>query len=39
MKPSAVRVFVRDLEPWGGTLATLRDPAGNEIQLVQPPST
>ena len=22
---------------WGGTLATLRDPAGNELQIVQPP--
>jgi len=22
---------------WGGTLATLRDPAGNEIQICQQP--
>jgi uncharacterized glyoxalase superfamily protein PhnB len=22
-------------QAWGGTLATLRDPAGNELQLVQ----
>jgi predicted enzyme related to lactoylglutathione lyase len=25
-------------QPWGGTLATLRDPAGNELQLVQMPA-
>lgn len=25
-------------QPWGGILATLRDPAGNELQLVQLPS-
>ncbi len=25
-------------QPWGGTLATLRDPAGNELQLVQYPT-
>ena len=25
-------------QPWGGTLATLRDPAGNELQLVEYPS-
>lgn len=24
---------------WGGWLATLRDPAGNELQLVQPPAS
>jgi predicted enzyme related to lactoylglutathione lyase len=24
-------------QQWGGTLATLRDPAGNELQLVQYP--
>lgn len=24
-------------QPWGGWLATLRDPAGNELQLVQAP--
>lgn len=23
-------------QPWGGTLATFIDPAGNELQLVQP---
>lgn len=23
-------------QAWGGTLATLRDPAGNELQIVQP---
>ncbi len=30
-----------DPEPqfWGGMLATLRDPAGNELQLVQYPTT
>lgn len=26
-----------ELQPWGGWLATLRDPAGNELQLVQRP--
>jgi catechol 2,3-dioxygenase-like lactoylglutathione lyase family enzyme len=25
-------------QAWGGVLATLRDPAGNELQLVQAPS-
>ena len=25
-------------QQWGGTLATLKDPAGNELQLVQYPS-
>jgi uncharacterized glyoxalase superfamily protein PhnB len=25
-------------QSWGGTLATLRDPAGNEFQLVEYPS-
>ncbi len=25
-------------QPWGGTLATLCDPAGNELQLVEYPS-
>jgi catechol 2,3-dioxygenase-like lactoylglutathione lyase family enzyme len=25
-------------QPWGGVLATFRDPAGNSLQLVQPPS-
>ena len=25
-------------QPWGGTLATLRDPAGNQLQLVEYPS-
>jgi uncharacterized glyoxalase superfamily protein PhnB len=25
-------------QQWGGILATLRDPAGNELQLVQQPS-
>lgn len=25
-------------QQWGGTLATLKDPAGNQIQLVQYPS-
>jgi catechol 2,3-dioxygenase-like lactoylglutathione lyase family enzyme len=25
-------------QPWGGSLATLRDPAGNELQLVEYPS-
>ena len=24
-----------ELQFWGGTLATLRDPAGNELQLVE----
>jgi uncharacterized glyoxalase superfamily protein PhnB len=24
-------------QDWGGILATLRDPAGNELQLVQQP--
>lgn len=24
-------------QPWGGTLATLRDPSGNELQLVEYP--
>jgi predicted enzyme related to lactoylglutathione lyase len=27
-----------ELQFWGGTLATPRDPAGNELQLVQYPS-
>lgn len=27
-----------EVQPWGGTLATLQDPARNELQLVQPPS-
>jgi catechol 2,3-dioxygenase-like lactoylglutathione lyase family enzyme len=27
-----------ELQLWGGTLATFRDPAGNELQLVQYPS-
>lgn len=26
-----------ELQPWGGTLATLFDPAGNQLQLVQYP--
>jgi catechol 2,3-dioxygenase-like lactoylglutathione lyase family enzyme len=26
-----------ELQFWGGTLATLRDPGGNELQLVQEP--
>lgn len=26
-----------EVQPWGGTLATFRDPAGNELQLVQQP--
>jgi len=26
------------VQAWGGTLATFRDPAGNELQLVQLPS-
>lgn len=26
-------------QSWGGILATLRDPAGNELQLVQQPRT
>lgn len=26
-----------ELQPWGGTLATLQDPAGNELQLVEYP--
>lgn len=25
-------------QPWGGTLATLRDPSGNELQLVEYPA-
>lgn len=25
-------------QSWGGILATLRDPSGNELQLVQQPS-
>jgi predicted enzyme related to lactoylglutathione lyase len=25
------------LQPWGGVLATLQDPSGNELQIVQPP--
>ena len=25
-------------QPWGGTLATLQDPAGNELQIVQQPA-
>lgn len=29
---------VPEQQPWGGILATLRDPAGNELQLVQLPS-
>ena len=28
-----------ELQSWGGILATLRDPAGNELQLVQQPRT
>jgi catechol 2,3-dioxygenase-like lactoylglutathione lyase family enzyme len=24
-----------ELQPWGGTMATFKDPAGNELQLVQ----
>jgi predicted enzyme related to lactoylglutathione lyase len=27
-----------ELQAWGGTLAMLRDPAGNELQLVQYPN-
>ncbi len=27
-----------EVQPWGGVLATLRDPSGNELQLVQAPS-
>lgn len=27
-----------ELQGWGGTLATLRDPDGNELQLVQYPA-
>jgi len=27
-----------EAQSWGGLLATLRDPAGNEIQLVQYPA-
>jgi catechol 2,3-dioxygenase-like lactoylglutathione lyase family enzyme len=27
-----------ELQSWGGVLATFRDPAGNELQLVQAPS-
>lgn len=26
------------VQPWGGLLATLRDPSGNELQLVQYPA-
>ncbi|MBK1612007.1 hypothetical protein CKO44_00790 [Rubrivivax gelatinosus] len=26
-----------EAQPWGGVLATLVDPAGNSLQLVQPP--
>ncbi len=26
-----------EMQPWGGVLATLRDPAGNRLQLVQYP--
>lgn len=26
-----------EAQPWGGILATFRDPAGNELQLVQAP--
>ena len=29
---------VPETQPWGGILATFRDPAGNELQLVQAPS-
>lgn len=25
-------------QSWGGTLATFRDPSGNELQIVQPPA-
>jgi len=28
-----------ELQFWGGTLATLRDPAGNEVQIVQYPGS
>ena len=27
-----------ELQSWGGTLATLRDPEGNELQIVQRPA-
>ena len=27
-----------EVQSWGGVLATFRDPAGNELQLVQTPS-
>ena len=27
-----------EVQSWGGVLATFRDPAGNELQLVQAPS-
>lgn len=27
-----------EAQPWGGILATLRDPAGNELQLAQYPA-
>ncbi len=27
-----------EVQVWGGVLATLRDPSGNELQLVQAPS-
>ena len=26
-----------EVQPWGGVLATLRDPCGNQLQLVQAP--
>lgn len=27
-----------ELQAWGGILATLQDPAGNQVQICQPPS-
>jgi predicted enzyme related to lactoylglutathione lyase len=24
-------------QPWGGIIATLQDPSGNELQICQPP--
>ena len=29
---------VPERQPWGGTLATLRDPSGNELQICEPPA-
>jgi predicted enzyme related to lactoylglutathione lyase len=31
----ALRALSAERQTWGGILATFRDPAGNELQLVQ----